>query len=147
MFHCINLTRMSRCQVSVFHGLVDLVAANVLQGAVENLLERSSYVQLFDGSVVELDSKAKAAILNSLNELSSAALRVLGFAYKEDPPEFTTYNGDEDHPAHNLLLDPANYSSIESNLVFAGLAGLRVSAYILFFWSSISYLLVFMCLQ
>ena len=91
---------------------------------------------MFDGSVVELDSKAKAAILNSLNELSSAALRVLGFAYKEDPPEFTTYNGDEDHPAHNLLLDPANYSSIESNLVFAGLAGLRVSAYILF-WSSI----------
>nr|GEW89907.1 calcium-transporting ATPase 1, endoplasmic reticulum-type-like [Tanacetum cinerariifolium] len=97
----------------------------LVKGAVENLLERSSYVQLLDGSVVELDSKAKAAILNSLNELSSAALRVLGFAYKEDPSEFTTYDGDEDHPAHNLLLDPANYSSIESNLVFAGLAGLR----------------------
>ncbi|GKC57514.1 calcium-transporting ATPase 1, endoplasmic reticulum-type-like protein, partial [Tanacetum coccineum] len=93
--------------------------------AVENLLERSLYVQLLDGSVVELDSKAKSAILNSLNELSSAALRVLGFAYKEDPPEFTTYDVDEDHPAHNLLLDPINYSSIESNLVFVSLAGLR----------------------
>ncbi|KAK1427156.1 hypothetical protein QVD17_15839 [Tagetes erecta] len=97
----------------------------LVKGAVENLLERSSHLQLLDGSVVELDNRAKTVILNSLNELSSSALRVLGFAYKEDPPEFTTYNGDEDHPAHNLLLDPANYSKIESNLVFAGLAGLR----------------------
>lgn len=92
-------------------------------------MERSSHVQLLDGSVVELDSRSRTAILNSLNELSSSALRVLGFAYKEDPPEFTTYNGDEDHPAHNLLLDPTNYSKIESNLIFAGLAGLRVSAF------------------
>ncbi|KAJ9543752.1 hypothetical protein OSB04_023459, partial [Centaurea solstitialis] len=97
----------------------------LVKGAVENLLERSSHIQLLDGSVVELDKKAKSVILDSLNKLSSDALRVLGFAYKEDPPEFTTYNGDEDHPAHNLLLDPANYSSIESNLIFAGLAGLR----------------------
>ncbi|XP_071742227.1 calcium-transporting ATPase 4, endoplasmic reticulum-type-like [Rutidosis leptorrhynchoides] len=97
----------------------------LVKGAVENLLERSSYIQLLDGSVVELDSRAKSSILDSLNELSSSALRVLGFAYKEDPPEFTTYNGDEDHPAHELLLNPANYSKIESNLIFAGLAGLR----------------------
>ncbi|KAJ9548347.1 hypothetical protein OSB04_020890 [Centaurea solstitialis] len=57
--------------------------------------------------------------------MSMGALRVLGFAYKDDPSEFTTYNGDEDHPAHNLLLNPTTYSSIESNLTFAGLAGLR----------------------
>lgn len=100
-----------------------------LQGAVENLLERSSYIQLLDGSVVELDQRAKAVILDSLKELSTGALRVLGFAYKDDPSEFTTYNGDEDHPAHNLLLNPTSYSSIESNLTFAGLAGLRVSSY------------------
>ncbi|KAI7732616.1 hypothetical protein M8C21_007467 [Ambrosia artemisiifolia] len=43
----------------------------------------------------------------------------------EDPPECTTYNGSEDHPAHNLLLDAANYSKIGSNLFFAGLAGLE----------------------
>ncbi|KAI3667601.1 hypothetical protein L6452_42667 [Arctium lappa] len=97
----------------------------LVKGAVENLLERSSHIQLLDGSVVELDKRAKSVILDSLNKLSTSALRVLGFAYKEDPPEFTTYNGDEDHPAHNLLLDPTNYSSIESNLIFAGLAGLR----------------------
>ncbi|PWA41741.1 ER-type Ca2+-ATPase 2 [Artemisia annua] len=97
----------------------------LVKGAVENLLERSSYIQLLDGSVVELDQRSKSVILDSLNEMSSSALRVLGFAYKDDPSEFATYNGDEDHPAHNLLLNPSNYSSIESNLTFAGLAGLR----------------------
>ncbi|KAL8089764.1 hypothetical protein AgCh_039303 [Apium graveolens] len=97
----------------------------LVKGAVENLLERSSSVQLLDGSVVELDQNAKNVILQSLQEMSSKALRVLGFAYKEDPPEFATYTGDEDHPAHELLLNPTNYSFIESKLVFAGLAGLR----------------------
>ncbi|KAI3514205.1 hypothetical protein L1887_12524 [Cichorium endivia] len=96
-----------------------------VKGAVENILERSSYVQLVDGSVVELDQRGKSVILDSLNEMSTSALRVLGFAYKENPSEFETYNGDEEHPAHNLLLNPANYPSIESNLTFAGLAGLR----------------------
>ncbi|KAK1285659.1 Calcium-transporting ATPase 4, endoplasmic reticulum-type [Acorus calamus] len=40
------------------------------------------------------------------------------------PRDFSTYNG-ESHPAHKLLLDPSNYSSIESDLIFVGLAGLR----------------------
>ncbi|KAK9049511.1 hypothetical protein SSX86_031520 [Deinandra increscens subsp. villosa] len=97
----------------------------LVKGAVENLLERSSYIQLLDGSVVELDQRSKSVILDSLNEMSTGALRVLGFAYKDDPSEFTSYNGEEDHPAHKLLLDPTSYSSIESNLTFAGLAGLR----------------------
>ncbi|XP_076947783.1 calcium-transporting ATPase 1, endoplasmic reticulum-type-like isoform X2 [Bidens hawaiensis] len=97
----------------------------LVKGAVENLLERSSRIQLLDGSVVDLDQKSKSVILDSLNEMSTGALRVLGFAYKEDPSEFIGYNGEEDHPAHYLLLDPTNYSKIESNLTFAGLAGLR----------------------
>lgn len=91
------------------------------------MLERSSHIQLLNGSVVKLDQRSKSVILDSLNEMSTSALRVLGFAFKDDPSEFTTYNGEEDHPAHNLLLDPTNYSSIESNLTFAGLVGLRVS--------------------
>nr|GMD24060.1 calcium-transporting ATPase 4, endoplasmic reticulum-type-like [Ipomoea batatas] len=97
----------------------------LVKGAVENLLERSSYVQLLDGSVVELDDNSRNAILQSLGEMSSKALRVLGFAYTADLPEFATYNGDEDHPAHQLLLNPANYSKIESKLIFVGLTGLR----------------------
>lgn len=98
----------------------------LLQGAVENLLERSAYIQLLDGSVVLLDEGAKALILSNLSEMSASALRCLGFAYKDDLAEFATYDG-EDHPAHKYLLDPSYYSSIESNLIFCGFVGLRVS--------------------
>ncbi|KAK5818257.1 Calcium-transporting ATPase 4, endoplasmic reticulum-type -like protein [Gossypium arboreum] len=99
--------------------------ALLVKGAVENLLERSSFMQLCDGSIIELDQYSKDLILQSLHEMSTDALRCLGFAYKEEPFEFTTYNGDEDHPAHQLLLNPSNYSSIESKLIFSGLVGLR----------------------
>jgi magnesium-transporting ATPase (P-type) len=98
----------------------------LLQGAVENLLERSAYIQLLDGSVVLLDDGAKALILSSLSEMSASALRCLGFAYKEDLAEFATYDGEE-HAAHKYLLDPSYYSSIENNLIFCGFVGLRVS--------------------
>ncbi|KAI3909680.1 hypothetical protein MKW98_014097 [Papaver atlanticum] len=97
----------------------------LVKGAVENLLERSNYIQLLDGSVVKLDHSSRTLILESLHEMSSTALRCLGFAYKDELAEFSTYNGDEDHPAHELLLHPSNYSSIESNLIFVGLVGLR----------------------
>jgi hypothetical protein len=89
------------------------------------LLERSTQIQLQDGSVVPLDEKSRKAILASLHELSTKALRCLGFEYKEDLGEFATYDG-EFHPAHKLLLDPANYAAIETDLIFVGLAGLRV---------------------
>lgn len=98
-----------------------------MQGAVENVLERSTKVQLLDGTVVPLDDKSRNSIVRALNEMSTSALRCLGFAYKDELADFESYDGDEDHPAHRLLLDPSNYSSIESNLVFVGLVGLRVS--------------------
>ncbi|CAD6334825.1 unnamed protein product [Miscanthus lutarioriparius] len=98
--------------------------ALLVKGAVETLLERSSHIQLKDGSVVPLDEKAKKSVLASLHEMSTKALRCLGFAYKEDLAEFATYDG-ENHPAHKLLLDPANYVAIETDLIFAGLVGLR----------------------
>ncbi|XP_022752800.1 calcium-transporting ATPase 4, endoplasmic reticulum-type-like isoform X2 [Durio zibethinus] len=96
-----------------------------LKGAVENLLERSSFIQLLDSSIVELDQYSRDLILQSLREMSTDALRCLGFAYKEELFEFATYNGDEDHPAHQLLLNLSNYSSIENKLIFVGLVGLR----------------------
>ncbi|XP_058109888.1 calcium-transporting ATPase 4, endoplasmic reticulum-type-like [Magnolia sinica] len=96
----------------------------LVKGAVENLLERSTHIQLLDGSVVNLDSTSKEEILQALHEMSTVALRCLGFAYKEDLSDFATYDG-EHHPAHKLLLDPSNYSSIESDLIFVGLVGLR----------------------
>ncbi|KAF8397577.1 hypothetical protein HHK36_016497 [Tetracentron sinense] len=96
-----------------------------IEGAVENVLERSTSFQLHDGRVVELDDNTRDLILQALHEMSTSALRCLGFAYKEGLSEFATYNGHEDHPAHELLLEPSNYSSIESKLIFVGLVGLR----------------------
>ncbi|XP_021831378.1 calcium-transporting ATPase 1, endoplasmic reticulum-type-like [Prunus avium] len=97
----------------------------LVKGAVENVLERSTKVQLLDGTVVPLDENSRNTIVKALNEMSTSALRCLGFAYKDELADFESYDGDEDHPAHRLLLDPSNYSSIESNLVFVGLVGLR----------------------
>lgn len=88
-----------------------------------------------------LDEKSRKAILASLHELSTKALRCLGFAYKEDLGDFATYDG-EYHPAHKLLLDPANYAAIETDLIFAGLAGLRVrlcSSFLICFISMLLY--------
>jgi magnesium-transporting ATPase (P-type) len=101
-----------------------------LQGAVENLLERCTHIQLLDGSVVLLDDGAKALILSTLRDMSASALRCLGFAYKEELAEFATYDGEE-HAAHKYLLDPSYYSSIESNMIFCGFVGLRVRTFYL----------------
>lgn len=84
-------------------------------------------MQLLDGSVVPLDHSSRSVISDALHEMSTGALRCLGFAYKDELPEFETYDGNEDHPAHALLLNPSNYASIESGLTFVGLVGLRVS--------------------
>lgn len=96
----------------------------LVKGAVESLLERSSKIQLSDGTVVQLDVDFRQSILQKLKGMTSGALRCLGFAYKEELNEFSTYDGEE-HPAHKLLLDPDNYSSIESDLIFAGFVGIR----------------------
>ncbi|CAN6884030.1 unnamed protein product [Brassica oleracea] len=81
-----------------------------LQGAVENVLKRSTHIQLLDGSTPELDQYSRDLILQSLHDMSM---------------DFATYDGSEDHPAHRQLLNPSNYSSIESNLTFVGFVGLR----------------------
>ncbi|XP_058098983.1 calcium-transporting ATPase 4, endoplasmic reticulum-type-like [Magnolia sinica] len=96
----------------------------LVKGAVENLLERSAYIQLVDGSVVNLDGTSTDLLLQALHEMSTSALRCIGFAYKEDLSDFATYDG-ENHHAHKLLLDPTNYQSIETDLIFVGLVGLR----------------------
>lgn len=98
-----------------------------LQGAVESLLERSSHVQLADGSVVLLDEPCRQLLQFRQLEMSSKGLRCLGMAYKDELGEFSDYYA-ETHHAHKKLLDPACYTSIESDLVFVGMVGIRVSA-------------------
>ncbi|XP_077245643.1 calcium-transporting ATPase, endoplasmic reticulum-type-like [Tasmannia lanceolata] len=96
----------------------------LVKGAVESVLERSSHVQLSDGSIVPMDEPCRQLLLFKLHEMSSKGLRCLGFARKDDLGEFSDYYS-ECHPSHKKLLDPSNYSDIESDLVFVGLVGLR----------------------
>ncbi|XP_059651200.1 calcium-transporting ATPase, endoplasmic reticulum-type [Cornus florida] len=96
----------------------------LVKGAIESLLERSSHVQLADGSLVPIDEPCRQLLLSRNLEMSSKGLRCLGLAYKDDMGEFSDYYT-ENHPAHKKLLDQACYSSIESNLVFVGVVGLR----------------------
>ncbi|KAJ8573085.1 hypothetical protein K7X08_009596 [Anisodus acutangulus] len=96
----------------------------LVKGAVESLLERSTYVQLADGSTVPIDESCRQLLLLRLLEMSSKGLRCLGLAYKDELGELSGYYA-ETHPAHKKLLDPSCYPSIESDLVFVGVVGLR----------------------
>lgn len=89
-------------------------------------MERSSHIQLADGSLVPIDEPCRQLLLLRLMEMSSKGLRCLGLAYKDDLGEFSDYYS-QNHPAHKKLLDPGCYSSIESDLIFVGVVGLRVS--------------------
>ena len=105
-----------------------MIKAMDSQGAVESLLERTSHVQLADGSIVPIDESCKKLLLSRQLEMSSKGLRCLGLAYKDDLGELSDYNN-ESHPAHRRLLDPNCYPEIESNLIFVGVVGIRVRAF------------------
>ncbi|EEF39013.1 calcium-transporting atpase 4, endoplasmic reticulum-type, putative [Ricinus communis] len=96
----------------------------LVKGAVESIVERSSYVQLADGSLIPIDEPCRQLLLLRLLDMSSKGLRCLGLAYKDELGEFSDYYTDN-HPAHKKLLDPACYSTIESDLIFVGVVGLR----------------------
>ncbi|KAL8499611.1 hypothetical protein ACS0TY_019555 [Phlomoides rotata] len=96
----------------------------LVKGAVESLLERSSYVQLADESIFPIDENCRQLLLSRLLAMSSKGLRCLGLACKDDLGELSDYYT-ESHPAHKKLLDPSCYSSIESGLIFVGVVGIR----------------------
>ena len=83
-------------------------------------------MQLADGSLAPIDEPCRELLLQRLQEMSSKGLRCLGLAYKDELGEFSDYYA-ETQPAHKKLLDPNNYASIESDLVFVGVVGIRVS--------------------
>ncbi|PHT75096.1 Calcium-transporting ATPase, endoplasmic reticulum-type [Capsicum annuum] len=80
-----------------------------------------------DRSTVPIDESCRQLLLSRLLEMSSKGLRCLGLAYKDDLGELSGCNA-ETHPAHKKLLDPSCYCSIESDLVFVGVVGLRMSS-------------------
>ncbi|GJN36258.1 hypothetical protein PR202_gb25101 [Eleusine coracana subsp. coracana] len=68
--------------------------ALLVKGAVETLLERSSHIQLRDGSVVvPLDEKSRKSILDSLQEMKSSQLKLYVVL---DPPREEVFDAIED---------------------------------------------------
>ncbi|CAK9231707.1 unnamed protein product [Sphagnum troendelagicum] len=115
-----------RKSMSVIVKEVDGQRSNKLlvKGAAECVLERCSSVQLRDGSVVPLNASFREKIMASVEKLACQGLRVLACAFKTDLGTLSNYTG-PNHPAHQSLVASENYSAIESELTFVGLAGLQ----------------------
>jgi Ca2+-transporting ATPase len=80
-----------------------------VKGAPEMLVERSTHI-LKNGAVKKFTAEEKKEILAINEGMANDALRVLGVAYQEKPPETNIEECDED--------------DLENNLVFLGLAGM-----------------------
>jgi Ca2+-transporting ATPase len=95
-----------RKRMTTIHQMADGKQRAFMKGAPEVVLERCSHI-FQDGGMKELKDSDRAGILKANEVMAQAALRVLGFAYKDCPEaiEFT-----EEH--------------LERNMVFLGLTGM-----------------------
>ncbi|GBG85897.1 hypothetical protein CBR_g40710 [Chara braunii] len=96
----------------------------LVKGAVECVLDRCTKIQAEKGVVLNMTQQARNRILSKLNLMGSKALRCLALAYRDDLGSLSFYDG-EGHPEHGWLAEPANYASIESDMIFVGMVGLR----------------------
>jgi Ca2+-transporting ATPase len=95
-----------RKRMTTIHQMEDGKQMAFMKGAPEVVLERCRHI-LDDHGIKELSETAKDQILKQNAEMAHAALRVLGFAYRE-------YTGPVD----------SSEEQIEKNMVFVGLAGM-----------------------
>ncbi len=63
----------------------------ITKGAVEEMLESSSFIEL-DGQVLPLDEQTKALALKTYEEQSAQGLRMLGVAQKNEVPDIHTFS-------------------------------------------------------
>jgi Ca2+-transporting ATPase len=109
-----------RKRMTTIHQMADGRKTAFMKGAPEVVLEKSSHI-LMDGEIRELGGKEKGDILKANEEMAQAALRVLGFAYREctDPVECS-----EEHLEHHMvfiglagMMDPPREEAIEATKV------------------------------
>ncbi len=67
--------------MTTFNKKGKIITANI-KGAPEKILEMCTHIMI-DGKIIKLDKKQKEEIINANKKMTSSALRVLGFAYKE----------------------------------------------------------------
>jgi Ca2+-transporting ATPase len=95
-----------RKRMTTIHQMEDGKKTAFMKGAPEVVLNKCSHI-LSDGEVRELGKKAKSEILKANEEMAKAALRVLGFSYRECSDAIQCTEED-----------------IEHRMVFVGLAGM-----------------------
>jgi Ca2+-transporting ATPase len=106
-----------RKRMTTIHQMVDGKKTAFMKGAPEVVLGKCSHI-LEEGGIKELGEKEKVEILKVNEEMAQAALRVLGFAYREcpDPIECT-----EEYLEHHMvfvglagMMDPPREEAIEA---------------------------------
>jgi Ca2+-transporting ATPase len=95
-----------RKRMTTIHQMTDGKRMAFTKGAPEVVLQRCSHI-LDDGGMRELKETERGQILKANEEMAQAALRVLGFAYRDCPDAISCT---EEH--------------LERDLVFLGLAGM-----------------------
>jgi len=95
-----------RKRMTTIHQMEDGKKTAFMKGAPEVVLDKCSHI-LSDGEIRELGEKAKSEILKANEEMAQAALRVLGFAYRECSDSIQCTEEDLEH-----------------QMVFVGLAGM-----------------------
>jgi len=106
-----------RKRMTTIHQMADGKKMAFMKGAPEVVLGRCSHILEGDG-IKELNETAKLQILKQNEEMAQAALRVLGFAYREctEPIECS-----EEHLEHHMvfvglagMMDPPREEAIEA---------------------------------
>ena len=106
-----------RKRMTTIHQMADGKRTAFMKGAPEVVLEKSSHI-LMDGEIRELGGREKGEILKANEEMAQAALRVLGFAYREctEPVECS-----EEHLEHHMvfiglagMMDPPREEAVEA---------------------------------
>jgi Ca2+-transporting ATPase len=109
-----------RKRMTTIHQMADGKRTAFMKGAPELILEKSSHI-LAGGEIRQLGDREKGEILKANEEMAQAALRVLGFAYRQcqEPVECS-----EEHLEHHMvfiglagMMDPPREEAIEATRV------------------------------
>lgn len=126
-FHRVATLEFSRGRKSMSVIAMQKNGSNMLfcKGAPESVLERCKTVWQGD-KLTPLNPKAKDEIMQKVHDLAGRPLRVLALAIKSSlPAGLSDYNGPE-HASHKLLCaEPDSFVSIESDMEFVGLVGIK----------------------
>ncbi len=106
-----------RKRMTTIHQMEDGKKTSFMKGAPEVVLDKCSHI-LSDGEVRELGEKAKSEILKANEEMAQAALRVLGFAYRECSDAIQCTEEDLEHHMVFVgltgMMDPPRGEAIEA---------------------------------